>query len=302
MPLPKGPNGEEPCTPKGMGLTPNLTFEAYVVELLKKRRAGQYTPNGSAPSAAGAGACGSGGGLPAPNEPAEDDPDGRDDVDQDVSNQAASEAIDKHQRAKGKGSVPAGLARHAQAALEPAKVDWREVVRRAVCSVVEVRAGLAEYSRRRISRRQWGVGIDDDAPVLPGMVAARAEVAVVADTSGSMWGALEEAWGEVAGLLDAIDGAQVTYVACDAKVHAVLKTSSIEEVKQHTKGGGGTDFRPAFRELDERKADLIVFITDGYGDYPDEVPAADVLWVVVPGGEISVDWGERVAISADGRT
>ena len=53
-------------------------------------------------------------------------------------------------------------------------------------------------------------------------------------------------------------------------------------------GGGGTDFRPFFALcaaeglVDENT--VAVYLTDGFGSFPDEPPDLPVLWVVSPGG------------------
>lgn len=46
-------------------------------------------------------------------------------------------------------------------------------------------------------------------------------------------------------------------------------------------GGGGTSFVPPFTWLHKRniKIDALIYLTDGYGDYP-EVQDFPVLWVI----------------------
>ena len=53
-------------------------------------------------------------------------------------------------------------------------------------------------------------------------------------------------------------------------------------------GGGGTDFRPFFERIakgyDTSTPLVSVYLTDGYGEFPDVPPAFPILWVVTPGG------------------
>ena len=64
-----------------------------------------------------------------------------------------------------------------------------------------------------------------------------------------------------------------------------------------TTGGGGTDFRPVFRYVDEHpelEPNLLIYFTDGYGDYPDRAPAYPVMWLLTRDGECGIDWGMQV--------
>lgn len=57
--------------------------------------------------------------------------------------------------------------------------------------------------------------------------------------------------------------------------------------------GGGTSFRPFFTALAQEESakrsreQLAVYLTEGYGDFPDAPPDGPVLWVVAPGGLVS---------------
>jgi predicted metal-dependent peptidase len=53
-------------------------------------------------------------------------------------------------------------------------------------------------------------------------------------------------------------------------------------------GGGGTSFIPFFEKVAERwdrqTQSVCIYLTDGYGDFPETPPELTVLWVVAPGG------------------
>ena len=62
-------------------------------------------------------------------------------------------------------------------------------------------------------------------------------------------------------------------------------------------GGGGTDFRPVFRYIDEHyelDPSLLIFFTDGYGAYPERPPQYPVMWLLTSNGACGVEWGQRV--------
>ena len=61
----------------------------------------------------------------------------------------------------------------------------------------------------------------------------------------------------------------------------------IEAAIPPPKGGGGTSFEPFFDELKRRRdarQRVAIYLTDGYGVYPQEVPIENILWVVPLGG------------------
>ena len=53
-------------------------------------------------------------------------------------------------------------------------------------------------------------------------------------------------------------------------------------------GGGGTSFVPFFEKVSANRrwhtSGVCVYLTDGYGTFPDDPPTLPVLWVVTPGG------------------
>ena len=80
-------------------------------------------------------------------------------------------------------------------------------------------------------------------------------------------------------------------IQCDEKVHTDVKITSREELDEYMEhfqlyGEGGTDFRPAFAHVEKLLCagefeDLkgLVYFTDGYGTYPEKMPAYRVAFV-----------------------
>lgn len=48
------------------------------------------------------------------------------------------------------------------------------------------------------------------------------------------------------------------------------------------KGRGGTDFRPALKRFEKAYPDIggVIYVTDGYGDFPHEAPSFPLLWAI----------------------
>lgn len=66
-------------------------------------------------------------------------------------------------------------------------------------------------------------------------------------------------------------------------------------------GGGGTDFRPGFRWLDDnnRSPRAVIYLTDGFcHKFPKQEPDFPVLWVIVPHGKEKFEppFGEVIAM------
>lgn len=79
-------------------------------------------------------------------------------------------------------------------------------------------------------------------------------------------------------------GSRIHIIQCDDQVHSDQVVTTSEQLEQtlqsfHLLGGGGTDFRPAFRYIDQllEKGELsqlkgILYFTDGQGIYPAKRP------------------------------
>lgn len=201
--------------------------------------------------------------------------------------QAVQEAA---RAAEARGQLPGCLERFAEAQAKP-PADWRSALRRFVQE-----AARSDYTWTRPNRRYAPLGI-----YLPALEAAGMGPLVVAiDTSGSVDDVLLSQYEvELAAIVDEADPARVTVIYADSRVQAVDTFERGHMVDLKAKGGGGTDFRPAFDHvaaLDDAPAALIYF-TDLYGDFPAEAPAYPVLWAV-SGRARPVPFGETLEVAS----
>jgi len=178
-------------------------------------------------------------------------------------------------------------------------VPWQRLLAQAVRRAVTLRAGQVDYSYQRPARRQAALGYGVGRPVLPGMTRPIPAVAFALDTSGSMVTAeITSCLSEARGVIQAV-GSEVTILACDATVHGVRQVRHLREARRVIRGGGGTDFRPIFAALAKRRVGVIVVATDGFGPAPAAPPAgANVIWLLVPGGQPPCTWGQVVRMEA----
>ena len=173
--------------------------------------------------------------------------------------------------AKLAGKLPAGAQRTLEAA-QAARVDWRELLRRAWSDTIP-----SDYSWMRPNRRHIWAGV-----YLPGVICEGVgEVAIGVDCSGSVHArqlGLFEA--EIRSILAGQRPRLVHVLYFDATVHKIETYQPGEQVSLSPVGGGGTDFRPCFRWLEEQgiQPQTLVFLTDLWGTFPEGAPSYPVLW------------------------
>lgn len=190
----------------------------------------------------------------------------------------------------GWGSLPAGLRRMVQDLLDP-KLDWWELLSR----------WIGENGKRenrtfqRPSRRSESVGTYLASITKFGF----ADVAVLLDTSGSISkDDLRDALSEIKGICEDLE-LRTRVIVCDARVHADVTIENVYELVKDMRGGGGSDYCPAFDIL---KKDgfrgICVAITDGYIAVPDERPEdlRGMLWVLHKNGAAPCKWGDVIRI------
>jgi predicted metal-dependent peptidase len=234
----------------------------------------------------GGGWCGSCAGNPVPDEPSGDEAGemgGRSEADVENIRRVTAEAT-KDYGQKGRGFVPGGLLRWSEELLGVPKIAWQTLLARATRNAIAYRAGAVDYRYSKVSRRQAAVGYGPGRPIMPALIAPVPRVALVLDTSGSMGhDDVKAGLAEAAGVLRAV-GADIQFCACDAKVHEMKKVRSVGQLHGLVKGGGGTDFVPAFEALDRLKdrPEVVVFATDGGGGAPAKPPAGmHVIWLLI---------------------
>jgi predicted metal-dependent peptidase len=186
--------------------------------------------------------------------------------------------------AKIAGKLLGGAVRAVEAS-QAAKVDWRELLRRAWSETTPT-----DYSWIRPSRRHIWSGL-----YLPGITSEGVgEIAIAVDCSGSIGSrqlGLFEA--EVRSILAGQRPRLVHVIYFDAAVQKVETYQAGQPISLSPVGGGGTDFRPCFEWVQEQGIvpRTVVFLTDLCGRFPEEVPPYPVIWASIeprraPFGEV----------------
>ena len=260
--------------PGKFGLEDGHTAEHYFQELMKQATVIKLTVH-----------CGSGcTGHAAIYEDSDDgsgDIDGLDPLEQDIIRRMVANAVREHARAQGVGSVPDGLERWADQTLDP-KVNWRRALESAVRRGVHLRAGAADYTWQRPSRR----GGCDEPVIRPGMTRPVPEIAVVIDTSGSMGDEdLARALAEIRAILTrVVPGDGIRVYSVDADVAAESQVFNARQI--NLVGGGGTDMRVGIEAAAATRSGAIIVVTDGFTRWPETRPPGVPLTIAA----LTNDW------------
>jgi predicted metal-dependent peptidase len=172
------------------------------------------------------------------------------------------------------GQAPAGLAREL-GSLAPAALDWRSYLWR---YLVHTPTDFQHFDRRFVGRGMYLETISGE----------NLNVLLAVDTSGSIdQRAVNVFLSEVRGILRAYPHLRCDLYYADAEVygpHRLTPRSPIPPIQ----GGGGTDFRPFFARIPAYRPSwqpsVAIYLTDGYGTFPERPPRCPVLWVVTAGG------------------
>lgn len=172
------------------------------------------------------------------------------------------------------GELPAGLARELEG-IESGRLDWRSRLWR---YLVRTPTDFQGFDRRFVGAELY----------LDALEGETVQVAVAVDTSGSIDRRMLALFlGELQAILKAYPHLRCDLYYADAALHGPYRLRAGQPVPPPV-GGGGTDFRPFFArlagEVRRGRAPLAIYLTDGYGRFPTDVPRHPTLWVLTPGG------------------
>jgi predicted metal-dependent peptidase len=204
-------------------------------------------------------------------------------------------AAQVHERNRGQGSLPLGIKKFVDE-LQEAKVPWLDVL----SQWLGENGRRGDYSYRRPSRRSESAGAYLPSAQRHGVD----DVTVVWDTSGSMNGRETGILSEVQGICEDV-GISLRVICIDTQIHSdVQGIDEALKVIPHIKGGGGSNFNPAFAKLEKEGYDgVVVAFTDGYITVPAVKPPLikDVLWCLTKHDKDPSEgrWGQVLHIEDD---
>jgi len=172
------------------------------------------------------------------------------------------------------GTLPAGMEREL-GALKQAQLDWRSYLWR---YLVKTPTDFTGFDRRFIGRGMYLETLEGES----------VKVYVAVDTSGSISPEnLQMFLSEVQGILSAYPHLEGELYYADAAIYGPYEIDPNTPLPQ-PEGGGGTSFIPFFQKIEDRwdgiSQGVCIYLTDGYGSFPEVSPSLPVLWVVTAGG------------------
>lgn len=196
--------------------------------------------------------------------------------------------------AKAMGKLPASLKRLVEEILDP-QVAWTDHIRMLLAGKIGARGETwNKPNRRRLAL--------NPIVIMPGRRGYGADTVVVAvDTSGSIGDReLNAFMAEVGGILNDCKPRRIIVLGCDARITSEEEVSTLDEVCELAGkglgGGGGTSFVPVFEFCEEQniRPETLVYLTDGYGTFPESKPAYPVIWAMTT--TVDPPWGEIVQV------
>ena len=190
--------------------------------------------------------------------------------------------------AKAQGKLAAGLDRLIQEVLQP-KLPWREILSRFITENAK-----NDYTWTKPNNRYLHANL-----YLPELnVPTLGTIVVIIDTSGSI---CQKQLGKFASELQAIlaiyPGTEIKVIYVDSKVAGVEDIDAYD-FQLHAKGGGGTDFRPGFKYIEEEQITpaCVIYFTDGWCSSFPAQPDYPTLWVLTNKANFQPPFGERIYI------
>ena len=176
-------------------------------------------------------------------------------------------------RMTSRGDLPAELARHVKDITEP-KLDWKTMLWR---FLVQTPMDFCSWDRRFIHNGMY----------LESLGGESLKVYVAIDTSGSIdQKVLSQFLAELKGILLSYPHIHLKLYYADADIYGPYELGENDALPK-PKGGGGTRFEPFFETIEADAGDeesVSVYLTDGYGSFPNITPKINTIWAITPGG------------------
>ena len=197
---------------------------------------------------------------------------------------------------KSQGTRAGTLASEIKASGQP-RVPWKALMARFMSGLRRDNYRFMPPNKKHIWRNIYLPSVGAPGP---------SHIVVAIDTSGSM---SDQILGRVLkeiDLLRSVTQCHLTVVQCDAKVSYVEEFdefSAADFSRMKIVGRGGTSFVPVFdwiqKQSEEKgmRFDALVYLTDGYGDYPKKLPHYPVMWVLESEKHPKVPFGELIYLA-----
>lgn len=196
------------------------------------------------------------------------------------------------QQCEGRG-VDMGVYKTRLDELFSSEMHWKEILRQYLTPMFDSTRKWLPPNRRHVYKKMYLPSLKKEKQL---------NIVIAIDTSGSTTGDIVKTFvSEVFAILNSFGGYQLRLIQCDWDITDDVTYDSEKPFIPENfklKGGGGTDFHPVFKELEQDFEDpeVLLFLTDGYGSAPKKAPSYPVIWGVIEGGVKPAKWGRDLKI------
>jgi len=186
--------------------------------------------------------------------------------------------------ARMQGKLPGHLKELVDGILQP-KLDWKTILQDMIVSCAKNDFCISPPNMKHLYRGFY----------LPGITGTEINIACVIDTSGSISSEeIRSFLSEVKGICDAYEEYTIYLMTCDAQIHQRWELRPFDPLPTVLEGRGGTDFRPALKEAERLPITSLVYLTDGYGTFPNKAPWYPVIWIST--SDHTFPWGQVIRL------
>jgi len=174
------------------------------------------------------------------------------------------------------GKIPGSIKSYLDELLKRPTIPWQHVLRQYIHGSIRA---FKKFSWKRPNRR---FGFNQ-----PGRATQRiARIVIAVDTSGSVSDEELKMFFSEIYAIQKVYPVQISVIQADSKVQKVDTLRKGQMYKGEIEGRGGTNFIPVFNYIKEKhlNVDLLLYLTDGFGDFPKKQPSYSVLWVLTQDG------------------
>jgi len=182
-----------------------------------------------------------------------------------IENTVVRAALRAEQENNSPGSIPQDIQILLQRLLKP-KLPWHRILAKYVQRFVK-----ADYTFKKPNRRFW------PEHFLPSLHSQKlTHLAVAIDTSGSVTDTQFQRFvSEVGGIFKMILPQEIQLIQFDSEIKNVDRIPSFSRLASvQFRGRGGTDIEPVLEWAAEHRPELLVVFTDGYFEWPRQIPKA----------------------------
>ena len=206
------------------------------------------------------------------------------------------EIVSAMEIAKSQGNMPGAFEELIDGEVEP-QVAWYDKIRPTLAGYVA--KDDYSYVRQHPSHRRAG------GPRMPSLYSpACGDLVISVDTSQSMSPPeLEVARAEIQCVRNEVKPERTIVIWCDTRIQRVDTFGPYDELEFNAPGRGGTSLVPPFEYIAENceQIECHIYITDGFGDFPEEAPTYPVIWISTEADTDHYPFGDVIEVNPEGK-